>query len=80
MGRGYAWLDTGTFDTLLAAGEFRLERRQNLKVSCPEEIALRMGFTNYVEMEPWLSRLGNSSYAAYVRKVASNLAGDNQTL
>ncbi|QIG51850.1 glucose-1-phosphate thymidylyltransferase RfbA [Nordella sp. HKS 07] len=83
MGRGFAWLDTGTFDSLLAAGEFvaTLERRQNLKVSCPEEIALRMGFTTYVEMEPWLSRLGNSSYAAYVRKVASNLVGDNpQTL
>jgi glucose-1-phosphate thymidylyltransferase len=82
MGRGFAWLDTGTFDTLLAAGEFvaTLERRQNLKVSCPEEIALRMGFTTYVEMEPWLSRLGNSSYAAYVRKVACNIAGDNQTL
>lgn len=73
MGRGYAWLDTGTFDSLLAAGEFvaTLERRQSLKVCCPEEIALRQGFLSLSEMQPWLDRLGKSDYAAYVRRVAT---------
>ena len=72
MGRGFAWLDTGTFDSLLAAGDFvaMLERRQNLKICCPEEIALRKGFVTLDEMEPWLARLGKSEYAAYVRRIA----------
>ena len=75
MGRGFAWLDTGTFDSLLAAGEFvaTLERRQNLKVSCPEEIALRLGYTTFAEMQPWLERLGKSDYASYIRKVGQQL-------
>ncbi len=70
MGRGFAWLDTGTFDSLLAAGEFvaTLERRQCLKVACPEEVAMRMGYTTLAEMEPWLARLGKSEYATYVRR------------
>ncbi len=74
MGRGFAWLDTGTFDSLIEAGEFvaTLERRQNLKVCCPEEIALRMGFITLAEMEPWLARLGKSEYAAYVRRSAQS--------
>ena len=74
MGRGFAWLDTGTFDSLLAAGEFvaTLERRQSLKVCCPEEIALRKGFITLAEMEPWLARLGKSDYAAYVRRSATD--------
>jgi glucose-1-phosphate thymidylyltransferase len=71
MGRGYAWLDTGTFDSLQEASEFvrTLERRQGLKIACPEEIALRQGFLTLADMEPWLQRLGKSSYAAYVRRV-----------
>jgi glucose-1-phosphate thymidylyltransferase len=75
MGRGFAWLDTGTFESLLAAGEFvsTLERRQSLKICCPEEIALRQGFTTIEKMGPWLDRLGKSTYAAYVRKVAARL-------
>ena len=70
MGRGFAWLDTGTFDSLLAAGEFvaTLERRQGLKICCPEEIALRNGFTTIEKLGPWLDRLGKSSYAAYMHK------------
>ncbi len=75
MGRGFAWLDTGTFESLLAAGEFvaTLEQRQSLKICCPEEIALRQGFTTLAQMAPWLERLGKSAYAAYVRKVAARL-------
>lgn len=71
MGRGFAWLDTGTFDSLLSASEFvaTLERRQAVKVCCPEEIALRNGFLTLAEMEPWLVRLGKSDYAKYIRRV-----------
>jgi glucose-1-phosphate thymidylyltransferase len=73
MGRGYAWLDTGTTDSLLGASEFVavLERRQGLKICCPEEIALRSGFITLEEMEPWLKPFGNSAYAAYVRRMAA---------
>ncbi|MBA4173795.1 MAG: glucose-1-phosphate thymidylyltransferase [Hyphomicrobium sp.] len=69
LGRGFAWLDTGTFDSLLDAGEYvaTIERRQGLKIACPEEIALRMGFTTRDAMAPWLAKLGKSAYAAYVR-------------
>ncbi len=72
MGRGFAWLDTGTYDTLLEASQFvaTLERRQGMKISCPEEIALRYGFLTLAEMEPWLVKLGKSDYAAYIRRVA----------
>jgi glucose-1-phosphate thymidylyltransferase len=75
MGRGFAWLDTGTFDSLLAAGEFvsTLEQRQSLKICCPEEIALRQGFTTIEKMAPWLDRLGKSAYGAYIRRIASRL-------
>jgi len=71
LGRGFVWLDTGTFDSLMDAGDYiaTIERRQGLKVSCPEEIALRMGFISPAEMEPWLARLGKSGYATYVRHV-----------
>ena len=69
MGRGYAWLDTGTTDSLLGASEFVavLERRQGLKICCPEEIALNAGFITLEQMEPWLEQFGNSAYATYIR-------------
>jgi glucose-1-phosphate thymidylyltransferase len=75
MGRGYAWLDTGTMDTLLEASEFvsTLERRQGLKIGCPEEIALRRGYVTIDDIEPWLAQLGKSGYADYVRRVAASL-------
>jgi glucose-1-phosphate thymidylyltransferase len=75
MGRGYAWLDTGTTDSLLEASEFvaMLERRQGLKISCPEEIALRLKYVTPGEMEPWLRELGKGSYADYVRRVVGSL-------
>jgi len=76
LGRGFAWLDTGTFDSLIDAGEYvaTIERRQGLKIACPEEIALRMGYCNLDAMTPWLKRLGKSDYAAYVRKVGAEIS------
>jgi glucose-1-phosphate thymidylyltransferase len=76
MGRGFAWLDTGTFDSLHGAGEYvaTLEKRQGLKVCCPEEIALRQGFVTPAEMEPWLAKLGKSAYADYVRRTAVDVS------
>ena len=75
LGRGYAWLDTGTINSLLEASEFvaMLERRQGLKISCPEEIALRLGLVTPKELEPWLAELGKGSYADYVRQIAESL-------
>jgi glucose-1-phosphate thymidylyltransferase len=75
MGRGYAWLDTGTTDSLLEASEYvaMLERRQGLKICCPEEIALRLGYVTPRELQPWLAELGKGAYADYVRRVAESL-------
>jgi glucose-1-phosphate thymidylyltransferase len=77
MGRGYTWLDTGTTDSLLDGSEFVavLERRQGLKICCPEEIALRSGFITLAQMEPWLKEFGDSAYAKYVRRVTSPVLG-----
>lgn len=71
MGRGYAWLDTGTPDTLLDAAEFvaTLERRQGMKIACPEEIAWRNGFIDDAGLERATSRLGKSDYASYLRRL-----------
>jgi len=75
LGRGYAWLDMGTMDSLLEASEFvsTLERRQGLKIGCPEEIALRFGYVTMAEIEPWLAEMGNNGYVDYVRRVAASL-------
>ena len=72
MGRGYAWLDTGTPDSLLEAAEFvgTLERRQGTKIACPEEIAFRMGFIDEGQLEAATEKLGKSDYARYLRAVA----------
>lgn len=71
MGRGYAWLDTGTPDSLLEAAEFvaTLERRQGMKIACPEEIAFRQGFIDHVGLERAAARLGKGDYAVYLRKL-----------
>ena len=72
MGRGYAWLDTGTPDSLLEAAEFvgTLERRQGTKIACPEEIAFRMGFIDERQLNVAIEKLGKSDYARYLRAVA----------
>jgi glucose-1-phosphate thymidylyltransferase len=71
MGRGYAWLDTGTPDSLLEAAQFvaTLERRQGMKIACPEEIAWRAGFIDGSGMERAIGRLGKSDYATYLRGI-----------
>ena len=71
MGRGYAWLDTGTPESLLEAAAFvgTLERRQGTKIACPEEIAFRMGFIDEQQMEQAVERLGRSDYAGYLRRL-----------
>lgn len=68
MGRGYAWLDTGTPDSLLEAAEFvaTLERRQGMKIACPEEIAFRRGFIDKAGLERCIERHGKSDYARYL--------------
>ena len=69
MGRGFAWLDTGTPDSMIEAAEFvrTLEKRQGFKIACPEEIAFRQGFIDSSQLEQLLSALGSSDYARYVR-------------
>lgn len=73
MGRGYAWLDTGTPDSLIDAAEFvrTLEKRQGFKIACPEEIAWRKGFIDQAQGEVLADRLGKSAYAEYVRRTIS---------
>ena len=71
MQRGYAWLDTGTHDSLLDAGQFiaTLERRQGLKIACPEEIAWRKGFIDDAQFERLAQPLAKSGYGAYLLRM-----------
>jgi glucose-1-phosphate thymidylyltransferase len=71
LGRGFAWLDTGTPDSLLEASEFvaTLERRQAMKIACPEEIAWRNGFIDDEGLDRAIAALGKGEYAAYLRRV-----------
>jgi glucose-1-phosphate thymidylyltransferase len=71
LGRGTAWLDTGTHDSLLEAGQFVsvIENRQGLKIACLEEIAWRQGWIDRATLEANVTRLGKSSYGAYLRRV-----------
>lgn len=74
MGRGYAWLDTGTPDSLLEAAQFvgTLERRQGMKVACPEEIAWRSGLIDDAGLARAIDRLGKGDYAGYLRRILRN--------
>jgi glucose-1-phosphate thymidylyltransferase len=73
MGRGYAWLDTGTHDSLLEAGQFiaTLEKRQGLKVACPEEIAYRRGWIDAGQLEKLAAPLTKNGYGQYLMRVLS---------
>jgi len=68
MGRGYAWLDTGTHESLLQAGNFieTIEQRQGLKVACPEEIAYRNGWIDSAMLESLAAPLQKSGYGQYL--------------
>jgi glucose-1-phosphate thymidylyltransferase len=71
MGRGYAWLDTGTPDSLMEASEFvgTLEKRQGFKVACPEEVAFRQGFIGRRGLEALAARYGKAEYGRYLLKL-----------
>jgi glucose-1-phosphate thymidylyltransferase len=71
MGRGYAWLDTGTHDSLLEAGQFiaTLEKRQGLKVACPEEIAWRAGWIDSAQLERLAAPMARNGYGQYLLKL-----------
>jgi glucose-1-phosphate thymidylyltransferase len=74
MGRGMAWLDTGTHESLLEAAQYieTIERRQGLKIACPEEIAYRMGFIDAAELEALARPLEKSGYGEYLRRVLND--------
>ncbi|EHZ6873850.1 glucose-1-phosphate thymidylyltransferase RfbA [Providencia rettgeri] len=74
MGRGYAWLDTGTHQSLIDAGNFiqTLEERQGLKVACPEEIAYRKGFITANDVKKLAKPLSKNSYGQYLLKMVKN--------
>jgi glucose-1-phosphate thymidylyltransferase len=71
MGRGYAWLDTGTHESLIAASTFieAIETRQALKVACPEEIAYRQGFINAAQVRELARPLKNTQYGTYLLRM-----------
>ena len=71
MGRGYAWLDTGTHDSLVEASSFvqTVEKRQGLKIACPEEIAYRMGYISAEQLEKLAASLAKSGYGQYLQQV-----------
>jgi len=77
MGRGFAWLDTGTPDSLLEAGEFvrTLESRQGLRIACPEEIAARQGWISPQQLAKLGGTLQKGDYGKYILHVAQELAG-----
>jgi glucose-1-phosphate thymidylyltransferase len=78
MGRGYAWLDTGTPDSLLEAAEFvaTLERRQGFRIACPEEVAFRQGFISRDALGALAAALGKSAYGRYLLQIAETEGDD----
>jgi glucose-1-phosphate thymidylyltransferase len=72
LGRGYAWLDTGTADALLQASEFvrTIEHRQGLKISCVEEVAYRMGFIDRQQLAALVEPIARTAYGQYLKRIA----------
>lgn len=82
LGRGFAWLDTGTQDSLIEAATFiqTIEKRQGLKVACPEEIAYRLGYISAAQMEQLAAKLGKSGYGSYLLQVLRDESSHGKTL
>jgi glucose-1-phosphate thymidylyltransferase len=82
MGRGFAWLDTGTHDSLLDAAGFiaTLQKRQGLMVACPEEIAFRQGWISAEVVQKVASQLSKNSYGQYLNKILHELNSSAQPI
>ncbi len=82
MGRGYAWLDTGTHDSLLDAAGFiaTLQKRQGLMVACPEEVAYRQGWISKEVVEKVANQLSKNSYGQYLAKIVHELGAGSQLI
>ncbi len=79
LGRGIAWLDTGTHESMLDAGEFiaTIEKRQGLKIACIEEIAYRQRFINRQQMDRVIGEMGNNEYRRYLEDIMNEVNGDH---
>lgn len=79
LGRGIAWLDTGTHESMLDAGEFiaTIEKRQGLKIACIEEIAYRQRFINRQQMERIIGEMGKNEYRRYLEDIMNEVNGDH---
>jgi glucose-1-phosphate thymidylyltransferase len=82
MGRGFAWLDTGTHDSLLDAAGFiaTLQKRQGLMVACPEEIAYRQGWISAEAVQKVADQLKKNSYGQYLKKILLELGNSSQPI
>jgi glucose-1-phosphate thymidylyltransferase len=74
FGRGYAWLDAGTHDSLIEASVFiqTVEKRQGLKIACPEEIAFRKGYIERAQLETLAEKLRSTDYGRYLKRLAAS--------